>query len=228
MATQAQVLANRQNALRSTGPRTTEGKSKSSANATKHGLSAAFRVLSNENQQEFDELIAEYHRIFAPTNGYEQSLVEEMAHARWRRARARRLEVAMIEQMTEAAGAPDSDAAVTAALLANTAGPLLALQRHAAAAERSDNRALQQLLALRRLESKAAEATNAASDAAVQNEPDFTPIDWKRSAPGVPCYGPATGATIIGVDVGALEPASGSTVTATAPVAATSTGPSML
>src|SRR5580698_5955165 len=38
-------------------------------------------------------------------------------------------------------------------------------------------------------------------------------------------YKPATGATIIGVDVGAAEPASGSSVTATAPNVAISTGP---
>lgn len=38
-------------------------------------------------------------------------------------------------------------------------------------------------------------------------------------------YDPATGATINGCVVGAADPASGSTVTATAPVAPTSTGP---
>jgi hypothetical protein len=54
MATQAQFHANRRNAQASTGPRTPEGKAASSANATRHGLSAAFRVLPNENQEEFD------------------------------------------------------------------------------------------------------------------------------------------------------------------------------
>ena len=54
------------------------------ASATKHGLSASFRVLSNENQQEFDELIAEYHRTFAPADTHERFLVEEMAQSRWR------------------------------------------------------------------------------------------------------------------------------------------------
>ena len=59
MTTESQILANRRNALASTGPRTPEGKSISSGNATKHGLSAGFRVLTNENQEEFDESIAE-------------------------------------------------------------------------------------------------------------------------------------------------------------------------
>ena len=78
MTTESQILANRRNALASTGPRTAQGKSISSGNATKHGLSAGFRVFTNENQEEFDELIAEYHRTFAPTNTHEQFLVEEM------------------------------------------------------------------------------------------------------------------------------------------------------
>ena len=54
MATTAQLLANQQNAALSTGPRTPDGKAASSPNATKHGLSSAFRVLAHEDQEEFD------------------------------------------------------------------------------------------------------------------------------------------------------------------------------
>ena len=39
MATERQIAANRANALRSTGPKTAAGKSKSSRNAYRHGLS---------------------------------------------------------------------------------------------------------------------------------------------------------------------------------------------
>jgi hypothetical protein len=48
MSTRSQILANRQNAQASTGPRTAQGKSTSSGNALKHGLSAGFRVLQSE------------------------------------------------------------------------------------------------------------------------------------------------------------------------------------
>jgi hypothetical protein len=167
MSTESQILANRRNALRSTGPRTAQGKSISSGNATKHGLSAAFRVLTNENQEEFDELIAEYHRTFAPTHTHEQFLVEEMAQSRWRLARVRRLEAAVIEQMVGLANPADADSILAAALIDNAAGPFLALQRYAAAIERTGFRALQQLLALRKL------AAQAARDAARQNEPNL-------------------------------------------------------
>ncbi len=40
MASEAQISANRQNAEKSTGPRTDEGKAVASQNAVKHGLFA--------------------------------------------------------------------------------------------------------------------------------------------------------------------------------------------
>ncbi|MGA2181387.1 MAG: hypothetical protein ABSH47_00025 [Bryobacteraceae bacterium] len=166
MSTESQILANRRNAQASTGPRTAHGKSISSANALKHGLSAGFRVLQNENQDEFDDLIAELHRTFAPTNAYESILVDEMAHAHWRLARARRLEALMVDDMFAASPCSDADAALLSALLNNKAAPFVALQRYAAAAERSGYRALKQLLTLRRLEAQAAR------DSALPNEPD--------------------------------------------------------
>jgi len=150
MATQAQTLANRTNAQASTGPRTPEGKLISRGNATKHGLAAAFRVLPNENQQEFDKLIAEYNRTFAPANIHERFLVEEMAQSRWRLARIRRLENEVVEQMVGSASPVDADSIIAAALLNNKAGALTVLHRYAVAAERSGHRAFQQLLALRK------------------------------------------------------------------------------
>jgi hypothetical protein len=164
MASQAQILANRKNAQASTGPRTPQGKSISSGNAIKHGLSAAFRVLPDENQQDFDELVAEYNRTFAPATTHERFLVEEMVQSRWRLARVRRLETAVIEQMIGPGDPADADFQLANAFINNTAGPLIVLQRYAAAAERTGYRALQQLLALRRLEA------HAARDATRQNE----------------------------------------------------------
>jgi len=166
MSTESQVNANRRNAQSSTGPRTPEGKSISSGNATKHGLSGAFHVLPHENQQQFDELIADFHRTFAPANACERLLVEEMVQSRRRVARIRRLEIAVIEQMIDPANPADAEFQIAAALLNNTAAAWHILQRYAAAAERSGYRAFQQLLALRKLD---AQATR---DRARQNEPN--------------------------------------------------------
>ena len=54
MATKAQIKANRENAKKSTGPRTEEGKARVSLNALKHGLLARDAVLPSEDPAEFD------------------------------------------------------------------------------------------------------------------------------------------------------------------------------
>jgi hypothetical protein len=66
MSTTAQILANRQNAGQSTGPKTPEGKQISSRNATRHGLSGVFNVLPHENAEEFDDLAARLRDDFQP------------------------------------------------------------------------------------------------------------------------------------------------------------------
>src|ERR1035441_692112 len=52
-ATEDQVNANRQNAKKSTGPRTAEGKAASSRNGLKHGLCANKHILLDEDPEEF-------------------------------------------------------------------------------------------------------------------------------------------------------------------------------
>ena len=64
MATPAQIRANRENAQRSTGPRTEASKQTTRLNALKHGLAATLLVLSDEDATKFDalraQLIADY------------------------------------------------------------------------------------------------------------------------------------------------------------------------
>src|SRR4030042_4740240 len=54
MSTQPQIVANRLNAQKSTGPQTPQGKAVVSQNALKHGLSARPDVIITENQADFD------------------------------------------------------------------------------------------------------------------------------------------------------------------------------
>jgi hypothetical protein len=54
MATEAQIIANRRNSQKSTGPRSPEGKAIVSKNAVKHGLFASENVIKGENQADFD------------------------------------------------------------------------------------------------------------------------------------------------------------------------------
>ena len=51
----AQLAANAANAQNSTGPRTSEGKTRSSQNSYKHGLTAREVVIAPGEQEEFDD-----------------------------------------------------------------------------------------------------------------------------------------------------------------------------
>ena len=55
MASKKQIEANRRNAKKSTGPKTEEGKAKSSLNSLKHGLTSQRVWLDEEEEQEFRE-----------------------------------------------------------------------------------------------------------------------------------------------------------------------------
>jgi len=87
MATDAQVLANRQNAQASTGPKSPEGKARSSRNRIAHGLTGRHIVLPGEDPAEFDNLLDALWTEHQPETPTEEILVEEMAHARWKTIR---------------------------------------------------------------------------------------------------------------------------------------------
>lgn len=88
MTTIKQVAANRANAKKSTGPRTREGKAKSSLNALKHGLLAEAAVLPDEDAAAFssfaDALIAELR----PEGALEELLAGQIVNLAWRLRRA--------------------------------------------------------------------------------------------------------------------------------------------
>jgi len=54
MSTKAQIKANRQNAQKSTGPRTAEGKAAVSKNVVKHGLFDSEAVITGENPVDYE------------------------------------------------------------------------------------------------------------------------------------------------------------------------------
>ena len=73
-----------------TGPRTPEGKQSSSRNATKHGLTARKTVLPNEDQAEFDKLLASVIEDRKAEGELETQFATEIASCLWRLDRARR------------------------------------------------------------------------------------------------------------------------------------------
>ena len=82
MATQAQIDANRKNALKSTGPKSRPGKDKTRFNGLKHGLRAEQVVLPGEDPAEFAAELKGWSDDWKPQEPYP---------GRPRRARRRRL-----------------------------------------------------------------------------------------------------------------------------------------
>ncbi len=83
-ASQRKIEANMQNAQLSTGPRTEEGKSRSSQNSLKHGLTGMFRVLSWESHEEFMEQFQLYVMELRPKGFLEYKQVLKVAQNEWR------------------------------------------------------------------------------------------------------------------------------------------------
>src|SRR4051794_15813380 len=92
MASPAQITANRANALKSTGPRSAEGKAASCFNALKHGLDAQSIIIPGEDPAEYEELAANYRDEFQPSTPSEAFHIETMIRADWQKRRLQPVE----------------------------------------------------------------------------------------------------------------------------------------
>ena len=101
MRTEKQTRASRENAKKSTGPRTPEGKARSSKNALKHGLLSQDAVIPGEDPAEFDRHLTLYEDTYLPHNCVERELVRQIADAAWRMRRLSRIEATIISTAIE-------------------------------------------------------------------------------------------------------------------------------
>ncbi len=92
MSSEAKVLANRLNALKSTGPRTTKGKAAVSQNAVRHGLRAEHDVISSESEADFDQYRRQLLDELNPVSPIESMLAERIVTLSWRLKRAGRFQ----------------------------------------------------------------------------------------------------------------------------------------
>jgi hypothetical protein len=92
MLSQKQIDANRENALKSTGPRTEAGKKRSAQNALRHGLTGQVTIMSDDDRIAHDLFIDEYMAVLAPDNAVERQLAQSIAEDNWRLNRARAIE----------------------------------------------------------------------------------------------------------------------------------------
>jgi hypothetical protein len=101
MSSNAKAAANRQNALKSTGPRTNRGKSKSRLNAVTHGIYAATKVLPGEDESAYREMEKALFQHFAPIGPVENMLVRQIVGETWRLERIDRAEFALLMQLRD-------------------------------------------------------------------------------------------------------------------------------
>ena len=97
----AQALANRRNAMNSTGPRTAAGKAASSQNRLAHGLCSSSLLIRGESPAEFDALHTDIVDAYRPATSEERMLTDQLAEAQWRLNRARRVEVKTLNLLAE-------------------------------------------------------------------------------------------------------------------------------
>jgi hypothetical protein len=84
--------ANRENAKKSTGPKTEEGKRRSALNGSRHNLTGAAYVMSDEDRQAFDKFSAPFIASLNPADGAEHSYAHLVAVAHWRLNRVHAIE----------------------------------------------------------------------------------------------------------------------------------------
>jgi hypothetical protein len=99
MTTENKIEANRLNAQKSTGPRTPEGKTRSSQNAVTHGLCSARPVLAVEDKEEFNDFANDFIRNLDPLNPVEEFLSRRIACLAWRLQRAARYETLVLDNL---------------------------------------------------------------------------------------------------------------------------------
>ena len=97
MATNQKLIANRTNALKSTGPRSIEGKVVSSRNAIRHGLLSRAVLLTDENAGELVELRTALEGELHSEGILEGLLVDRIVSAFWRLRRLARVEAGLFD-----------------------------------------------------------------------------------------------------------------------------------
>ena len=96
MTTEKQIAANRENAKKSTGPRTLNGKRKSRRNAVRHGLTAETVIDVLEEAADYEALAAAINADFRPATNFELQLIARLISLLWRLRRATAIESGLL------------------------------------------------------------------------------------------------------------------------------------
>jgi C4-dicarboxylate-specific signal transduction histidine kinase len=132
---------NRSNSQYSTGPRTPEGKARSSRNALCHGLTSRAAVLPSEDPAAYQRHCRQFLDEYQPATPTETHLAQELADTSWRLNRIPALEADLLHR----AANPLNQAAAIAFDIVDAHRALAMLGMHGQRLSRQFQKALQQL-----------------------------------------------------------------------------------
>jgi hypothetical protein len=121
MATEKQILANRNNAQSSTGPKTQKGKESVAQNALKHGLFTSKLVIGEESKTDFDQHAGQMLKELNPAGLTESILAQRIIVLSWRLARVERFRTDTINDLQKPSAQSPLQKLLKTALPAQTA-----------------------------------------------------------------------------------------------------------
>ena len=151
MSTPHRNEINRANAQHSTGPRTADGKQKSSLNALRHGLTGQIVVMPTEDLEAYQLHLKSFEDEYNPKGATEANLVQSLADTSWRLNRVASLETNLltlgVTHGSPIAGAPQQiqDAFSIVAALESQSKALANLSMHSQRLSRQFERTVTQL-----------------------------------------------------------------------------------
>jgi hypothetical protein len=95
------IEANRRNALKSTGPTSTEGKNRSRCNAVRHGLTAETVIGAFEDAEDYRAFEAAVTADYDAQSAVERELILRLASLLWRLRRATAMESGLLQIQAE-------------------------------------------------------------------------------------------------------------------------------
>ena len=192
------VAANRRNAQRSTGPRTPEGKARSSLNAVRHGLCAAGVISSEESPEAFEAIRQQLAAEWRPASVLELAMVDQIAELLWRRRRVAAVEVTALEatEIKTSVGPHRVSKDITRMLyrqMRSSDSALLRVQVYQTRIDRALHRALAELRRLQTDRYARDETPWCEADAFELTDPPARHENEQTNPIDGPTHGPATG-----------------------------------
>lgn len=148
MATQKQLMANQRNALKSTGPRTEEGKAVVCQNAVRHGILCQEIPIDENEGTTFNEFSSRLFLQLNPVGDFEHFIVDRIVSCAWRLRRIVHIETAVYRSKLNPTYSIFEDPSIKDAFTGSAKEEMAVLSRYEMAIEKSLYKALAELMRL--------------------------------------------------------------------------------